>query len=211
MSEDRTKELNDQRPLEERVNRMEIRITNLEHKEYDTKPIWERALAEIAETNRRMGELALEMRAGNQALRLEFQTANETLRNDLRFEFLTVNEALRNDLRSEFQSGIEGLRKDLGAEFQSGIEGLRKDLGAEFQSGIEGLREDLGAEFQSGIDGLRKEMKAEFAGVRHQLAHELRGVARKIDTLNHNFLEMQTEQRYLDRRLEELETQVKTT
>ena len=181
MSEDKTKELNDQRPLEERVNRMEIRITNLEHKEYDTKPIWERALAEIAETNRRMGELALEMRAGNQALRLEFQTANETLRNDLRFEFLTVHEALRNDLRSEFQSGIEGLRKDLGAEFQSGIEGLRK------------------------------EMKAEFAGVRHQLAHELRGVARKIDTLNHNFLEMQTEQRYLDGRLEELDTQVKTT
>ena len=196
MSEDRTKELNDRQPLEERVNRMEIRITSLEHKEYDTKPIWERALAEIAETNRRMGELALEMRAGNQALRLEFQTANETLRNDLRFEFLTVNEALRNDLRSEFQSGIEGLRKDLGVEFQSGIEGLRKDLGAEFQSGIEGLR---------------KEMKAEFAGVRHQLAHELRGVARKIDTLNHNFLEMQTEQRYLDRRLEELETQIKTT
>jgi hypothetical protein len=181
MSEDRTKELSDRRPLEERVDRMEIRITNLEDRQYDTKPIWERALAEIAETNRHIGELVLEMRAGNQALRLEFQIANEALRHDLRFEFLTVNEALRNDLRSEFQIGIESLRTDLRSDFQSGIEGLRKEI------------------------------KAEFVSVRHQLTHELRGVARKIDTLNHNFLEMQTEQRCLDRRLDELETQIKPT
>lgn len=167
--------------MEGRLTSVEIKVTKLEDRQYDTKPIWERALAEIAETNRRIGELALEMRAGNQALRLELQTANEALRNDLRFEFLTVSEALRNELRSEFQTGIEGLRLDLRSEFQTGIEGLRK------------------------------EMKTEFASVRHTLAHELRGVARKIDTLNHNFLEMQTEQRYLDRRLEELESQLKTT
>jgi hypothetical protein len=160
---------------------VEIRITKLEAEEYDTKPIWERALAEVAETNRKLTELALEFRASNKALGLEFQSANQVLRNDLRFEFLTLNEALRNDLRSELQTSLEGLRMDLRSEFQSGIEGLRT------------------------------EMKAEFAGLRHSMQHELRSVARKLDTLNHDFLEMRTEQRFLDRRLEELETQIKPT
>ena len=199
MSEDKTKEIQDARTFEERVfarfdavderfdrvegqlSAVEIRITKLEAKEYDTKPIWERALAEVAETNRKLTELALEMRASNKALGLEFQSANQVLRNDLRFEFLILNEALRNDLRSELQTSLEGLRTDLRSEFQSGIEGLRT------------------------------EMKAEFAGLRHSMQHELRGVARKLDTLNHDFLEMRTEQRFLDRQLEELETQIKTT
>jgi hypothetical protein len=199
MSEDKTKETQDARTFEERVfarfdavderfdrvegqlSAVEIRITKLEAKEYDTKPIWERALAEVAETNRKLTELVLEFRASNKALGLEFQSANQVLRNDLRFEFLTLNEALRNDLRSELQTSLEGLRTDLRSEFQSGIEGLRT------------------------------EMKAEFAGLRHSMQHELRGVARKLDTLNHDFLEMRTEQRFLDRQLEELETQIKTT
>ena len=199
MSEDKTKEIQDARTFEERVfarfdavderfdrvegqlSAVEIRITKLEAKEYDTKPIWERALAEVAETNRKLTELVLEFRASNKALGLEFQSANQVLRNDLRFEFLTLNEALRNDLRSELQTSLEGLRTDLRSEFQSGIEGLRT------------------------------EMKAEFAGLRHSMQHELRGVARKLDTLNHDFLEMRTEQRFLDRQLEELETQIKTT
>jgi hypothetical protein len=133
MSEDRTKKLNEPNSFEERFDRMEIRITNLEDRQHDTKPIWERALAEIAE------------------------------------------------LRTDFQTGFEGLRTDLRSEFQTGIEGLRT------------------------------EMKAEFEAVRHEIEHGLRGVARTVDTLNHNVLEMQTYQRYLDRRLEELETQIKPT
>jgi chromosome segregation ATPase len=119
---------------------VEIKITNLEAKQYDTKPIWEQALAQIAETNRTIQEL-----------------------------------------RSEFQTGIEGLRNDLRTEFQTGIEGLRT------------------------------EMKSEFAAVRHEMEHGLRGVARTIDTLNQNCLQIQTDQRYLDRRLEYLETQIKST
>lgn len=130
---------------------MEIRITNLEERQYDTKPIWERALAEIAETNHKLTELAIEMRASNEVLRSEFQT------------------------------------------------------------GIEGLRTDLRSEFQTGIEGLRAEMKAEFAGVHHRIEHELRGVARKTDVLNQTFLQIQADQRYVDRRLEELETQTKAT
>jgi chromosome segregation ATPase len=188
MSEDRTKKIRDARSFEERVfarfdsvderfdrvegrlTTVEIKITNLEAKQYDTKPIWEQALAQIAETNRTIQEL-----------------------------------------RSEFQTGIEGLRNDLRTEFQTGIEGLRNDLRTEFQTGIEGLRNDLRTEFQTGIEGLRTEMKSEFAAVRHEMEHGLRGVARTIDTLNQNCLQIQTDQRYLDRRLEYLETQIKST
>src|SRR5688572_7438500 len=110
MSEDRTQEINDPRSFEERVfarfDRVEIRITSLEDRQYDTKPIWERALAEIAETNRAILEL-----------RAEFQTGIEGLRNDLRTEFQTGIEGLRNDLRIEFQTGIEGLRTEMKSEF----------------------------------------------------------------------------------------------
>ncbi|HEX6732775.1 MAG TPA: hypothetical protein VF074_22335 [Pyrinomonadaceae bacterium] len=129
MSEDTTKGLKDSGSFEQRVfarfDRMEIRLTSLEERQYDTKPIWERALAEIAETNRAIQEL-----------------------------------------RTELQTGIEGLRT---------------------------------------------EMKSEFAAVRHEMEHGLRGVARTIDTLNQNCLQIQTDQRYVDRRLEYLETQIKST
>jgi chromosome segregation ATPase len=143
MSEDRTKEVNDPRSFEERVfarfdtvderfdrvegrlSAVEIRITNLEARQYDTKPIWEQALAQIAETNRTIQEL-----------------------------------------RSEFQTGIEGLRIEL---------------------------------------------KSEFTAVRHEMEHGQRVVARTIDTLNRNFLEVQTYQRYVDRRLEYLEAKVDAT
>jgi predicted nucleic acid-binding Zn-ribbon protein len=133
MSEDRTKETKDPRTFEERVfarfdtvdgrfdrvegqlSAVEIRITKLEAKEFDTKPIWERALAEIAE------------------------------------------------LRSEFHTEIEGLRT---------------------------------------------EMKADSESIRHTMEHELRRFGRKMDVLNQTFLQIQADQRYFDRRLEELETQI---
>lgn len=149
MSEDRTKETKDTRSFEERVfarfdivderfDRMEIRITSLEDRRYDTKPIWERALAEIA--------------------------------------------GLSHEIRQQR---------------------------SEFQTGLESLRTDLRAEFQTGLESLRTEMRAEFASLRHEMDHGLRGVARTVDTLNHNVLEMQTYQRYVDKRLEILETEVK--
>jgi hypothetical protein len=53
MSEDRTGETNGARTFEERVfvrfDALDARLEKLEAKQYDTKPIWERALAEIAE------------------------------------------------------------------------------------------------------------------------------------------------------------------
>jgi GTP cyclohydrolase I len=67
MSEDKTAETKDSRSFEERVfgrfdvvegrlSNVEIRIGKLEDRQYDTKPIWEQALAAIAETNQQMRE-----------------------------------------------------------------------------------------------------------------------------------------------------------
>jgi DNA repair exonuclease SbcCD ATPase subunit len=58
MSEENTQNMSDGRSFEERVfarfdaldarlNEMDARLLRLEQKSYDTKPIWERALAEI--------------------------------------------------------------------------------------------------------------------------------------------------------------------
>jgi predicted nucleic acid-binding Zn-ribbon protein len=62
-----------------------------------------------------------------------------------------------------------------------------------------------------GFEQLRTEMKAEFATLRSEIDHSLHGVERKIDALNHNILQVQADQRYNDRRLEELEGHIKPT
>ncbi len=53
MSKDRAAEKDDGRSFEERVfarfDALDARLGNLESRQYDTKPVWERALAEIAE------------------------------------------------------------------------------------------------------------------------------------------------------------------
>lgn len=159
MSEDRTKETKDARSFEERVfarfdsaderfNRvvgaMDIRITKLEDRQYDTKPIWERALAEITELQTRI-------------------------------------ESLRTEVKSDIES--------LCIEVKSDIESLRTEL-------------------KSDMESFRVEMKAEFTTVRHEMEHALHGVGHKIDALNQNILQVQADQRYVDRRLHELETQV---
>jgi uncharacterized protein YhaN len=65
MSEERTEEKPGPRSFEERVfarfdvlderlDSMDSRLKELEAKQYDTKPVWERALAEIAETRNEM-------------------------------------------------------------------------------------------------------------------------------------------------------------
>ena len=68
MSEDKTKEMNDSKSFEERVFErferiegrlvnVEIKISKLEARQYDTKPIWEQALAAIGEINSRLGAI----------------------------------------------------------------------------------------------------------------------------------------------------------
>ena len=68
MSEDKTDETPDPRTFEERVfarfdaldarfDNVEARLDKLEAKAYDTKPIWERTLAELMELNQRVANV----------------------------------------------------------------------------------------------------------------------------------------------------------
>ena len=128
MSEDKTKEMNGSKSFEERVferfERIEGRLVNveiklgrLEERQYDTKPIWEQALAAIAELSTRLD---------------------------------SVNTRL-DSMEVKFDSRFDKLETDMD-------------------------------------DGFRR-------------------VARKMEVLNDSFLEMQADQRYLDRRLEKIEAQ----
>jgi len=160
MTEEKTAETNGSRSFEERVfarfdsmderfDRLETRLTSvesrmekLEAKQYDTKPIWERALAAIAQTN-------TEMTAGFDAL------------------------------RAEMMAGDDGLR----AEMTAGFDALRAEIAT------------TNTRMDSGFDQIRT-----------NLDFSLRGVERKIDVLNQNILDLRAEQRYVDSRLEKLES-----
>ena len=61
MSEETTRELPDRSSFEQRVfarfDSIDARLEKLESRSYDTKPIWEKALAAIMETGLEVGEL----------------------------------------------------------------------------------------------------------------------------------------------------------
>ena len=61
MAEKTTKDLHDKRSFEERVfarfDSIDIRLEKLESRAYDTKPIWQRALAAIVQTSLEVGEI----------------------------------------------------------------------------------------------------------------------------------------------------------
>lgn len=65
MSENTTQDQNGARPFEERVisilNELRERVAALEIKSYDTKPIWERALAEVTELRREQTKMQTEV------------------------------------------------------------------------------------------------------------------------------------------------------
>jgi len=88
MSEDWTKKLNEPNSSEARFERMEIRITTLEERQYDTKPLWERALAEIAES-----------RAENAASRSELRAEIEGLRTEIKAGFENMQYKMEHELR----------------------------------------------------------------------------------------------------------------
>ena len=100
MSEDRTKDLNQPRSTDERFERMEIRITKLEDRNHDTKPIWERALAEIAESRAEVAGLRTEMKTDIEGLRTEVKTDIEGLRTEMKTDIAD----LRTEMKAEFAS-----------------------------------------------------------------------------------------------------------
>ena len=140
MTENKTKEMNDSRSFEERVfarfdvvegrlGTVEIRLGKLEERQYDTKPIWEQALAAIAEVSSRLDSVNTRL-----------------VSMDARFDSM--------DARFD--------------RVDSRFDKLETDMD----------------------DGFRR-------------------VAFKMDVLNDALLEVRAEQRYLDRRLEKLESQEK--
>ena len=173
MSEDRTAETNESRSFQDRVfarfdtiddrfervddrferiegrlSSVEIKIGKLEDRQYDTKPIWEKALAAIAETN-------TVMLAGFDEFRRQLESINARL----------------DSMDARFDS--------MDARFDS-VEARFEALNNKVEAGSNTLHVDL-------EDGLR-------------------GVERKIDVLNKNILELQADQRYVDSRLEKIES-----
>jgi acyl carrier protein phosphodiesterase len=138
MSEDKTKEMNGSKSFEERVFErferiegrlvnVEIKISKLEERQYDTRPIWEQVLAAIAEINSRLASM------------------------DGRFDAMDARFDAIDARFDRVDSRFDKLETDMD-------------------------------------DGFRR-------------------VARKMEVLNDSFLEMQADQRYLDRRLEKIEAQ----
>jgi len=178
MSDHRTEETNGSRSFEERVfarfdamdrrfdgvdarfdrvdarlDSLENRVEKLESRQYDTKPIWEQALAAIAETNQRLDETNSRLDQTNSRL-------------------------------DQTNSRLDETNKRL---------------------------DETNEKMDRGFELLRNEIKTEFTAVRHEMEHSLRWVDRKIDVLNQNIFNFQVDHRYIDRRLAELESQIKPT
>ena len=61
------------------------------------------------------------------------------------------------------------------------------------------------------VDELRSDMKSEFATLRNELDDSFHGVEWKIEALNENMLKLHANQRYAQRRLQDLESHTKPT
>ena len=106
MSQEITRDLNGERPFEERVfarfdgieeylrsldsrvGSLDSRVQVLESRGYDTKPIWERALKEILETRIELKETRDELKGEIKGLRVESKEMRDGL-NDLRYDLNT--------------------------------------------------------------------------------------------------------------------------
>jgi chromosome segregation ATPase len=170
-----------------RFDLLEKRVVKLESKQYDTKPIWERAIAAIHETN-----LALNKGFG-----------------DLRSQMESTKEEI-----SELRTQIAGCatKEEIG-ELRTQIAGCatKEEIG-ELRTQIAGCatKEEIG-ELRTQIAGCAtKEDLQKFGNeLRSELHSGMRAMGFKIDALNHNVLELQADHRYVDSRLEKVEAQLK--
>src|SRR5258705_10155792 len=119
MSEDKTAETKDSRSFQDRVfarfdtiegllSSVEIKIGKLEDRQYDTKPIWEQALAAIAETN-------TVMLAGFDEFRCQLESINARLDSmDAKFEALSHKVGAGADiLRPDLENGLRGVERKI--------------------------------------------------------------------------------------------------
>ena len=106
MSQEITRDLNGDRPFEERVfarfdgieeylRSLDSRVQVLESSRYDTKPIWERALKEILETRVELKETRDELKGEVKEIRLELKETRDEVKEtrveikDLRYDLNT--------------------------------------------------------------------------------------------------------------------------
>jgi chromosome segregation ATPase len=194
MSEDKTAETKDPRSFEERVfarfdvvegrlSNVEIRIGKLEDRQYDTKPIWEQALAAIAENNQRMRE--------------GFEETNQRIREA--FDEIAVTNRRMREGFDEIAVTNQRMREGFDESNQR------------MREGFDEIRAQLGV-IVARLDAMDDKFKAideRFNSLDKDLDHNFRGVERKIDVLNRNILELRADQRYVDSPLEKIESQAK--
>jgi len=212
MSEDKTAETKDSRSFEERVfarfdvvegrlSNVEIRIGKLEDRQYDTKPIWEQALAAIAETNQQMREGFAEtnqrIAETNQRIQGALEGIAETNQR-MREEFAETNQRIA-ETNQRMREGF--------AETNQRIDETNQRM----REGFNEIRDQLGV-IVARLDAMDEKFKGideRFNSLDKDLDNNFRGVERKIDVLNRNILELRADQRYVDSRLEKIESQAK--
>jgi len=212
MSEDKTAETKDSRSFEERVfarfdvvegrlSNVEIRIGKLEDRQYDTKPIWEQALAAIAETNQQMREGFAEtnqrIAETNQRIQGALEGIAETNQR-MREEFAETNQRIA-ETNQRMREGFAETNQRIAETNQQMREGFNE------------IRDQLGV-IVARLDAMDEKFKGideRFNSLDTDLDNNFRGVERKIDVLNRNILELRADQRYVDSRLEKIESQAK--
>jgi len=147
----------------------------------ETKPIWERALAEIAETRAELKSEIAETRA-------ELKSEIAEVRGELT--------EVRGELR-EVRAELTVVRAEL-AEVRAEIAEIRVELA------------ETRAELKGEIAETRAELKGEIAETRGELRAEMKDgfrlVASKMEVINEDLLTLRGEHRLLDRRVQNLES-----
>ena len=190
MSENRTKEMKDPRSFEERVfirfdaidarlDSLEERVEKLEAKQYDTKPIWEKALAAILELSTRLDEMSV--RLDKIDARLDGI--------DARLDGIDVR-----------LDGIDARLDGIDAR----LDGIDARL-----DGMDVRIDETNVRLEQGLEQLRSEMKAGFANQQERTDHLIRGVNFKIEALSSNVLKVQADQVYFSTRLQDVEKTLK--
>jgi chromosome segregation ATPase len=185
MSEDRTAETKDARSFEDRVfarfDVVEIRIGKLEDRQYDTKPIWERALAAIVETNRTVRETNERMNTAFAQMQHEFKAIHSRLDvTDKRFDAMDQRFDAMDQRFDAMDQRFDAMDQRFDA-MDKRFDAMDKRFDAMDQ------RFD------------KQDMDSE---------HNLRKVKRSIDALNLTLSEIHVDQRYVDSRLEKIEERV---
>jgi len=125
MNEEPTKDLPNRQSFEERVfarfdafdarfDTVDSRLEKLESRAYDTKPIWERALAKIMEMDLEVGEIKAKVGViGTKVAVIETDVAvMKTSYASIRNELTDVRRELRDDIKHQLQLIMKFLLED---------------------------------------------------------------------------------------------------